>query len=109
VTRYTLTVPATLNDGTLVPLAEIERIEARLIEIAGGFTLTHGIGAYRGEAQTYSEPVRLYAVDTETAEYVAAPLRMLAEYVALALDQEAVYLTSQEVNARLIYRPNVLA
>jgi hypothetical protein len=108
-TRYTLTVPATLNDGAAVSLSDIAHIEARLLAIAGGLTLTHGIGAWAGESETYRESVRLYAVDTEESEYIAAPLRMLAEWIALTLDQEAVYLTSQEISARLIYRPKVIA
>jgi len=110
VTRYTLTVPATLNDGTLVPCSDIDHIEARLIALVGGFTLTHGIGSWREDATVYhSEAVRIYAIDTDEPEYVAAPLRMLAEWIALTLDQQAVYLTEQEISVRLIYRPNVLA
>ena len=39
-TRYTLTVPLTLNDGTRTPAAELSRIERELLSIAGGFTAT---------------------------------------------------------------------
>jgi len=100
-TRYTLHVPEKYNDGTAVGQEVFAEIERSILDRAGGFTLTHGIGAYSGAFAEYHEPVRLYAVDggSELA------MRVLAEKIAVALDQEAVYLTRAIVHADLIYAP----
>jgi hypothetical protein len=49
VTRFTLHVPEALNDGTPVGPESFDLIENALLIIGGGFTLTHGIGAWRGD------------------------------------------------------------
>lgn len=100
-TRYTLHVPETRNDGSLVEPEVFAEIEGMILDRAGGYTLTHGIGAWRGDGTTYREPVRLYAVDTD----VHAALVNIAHDVARMLDQEAVYLTAQEIAPTLIYQP----
>lgn len=90
--RYTLTVPAYLNDGGHVDPADVDLIESRLLDIAPGYTLSRGVGAWRApDGTVYREQVNVYTLDT--ADDVSDALRQLAEYVALALEQEAVYVT----------------
>jgi hypothetical protein len=101
VTRYTLHIPEQLNDGSPVGQGTFDWIERDLLDVAGGFTLTHGIGAWRGDDTVYREPVRLYSVDT--ADDVAAALTTVAQAARLALSQEAVYLTSTEIGTTLVY------
>ena len=100
-TRYTLHVPLVLNDGTPTPEQELADVEAYLLDIAGGFTATDGIGGWRGDDGTvYREPVRLYLVDT--ADDIAYLLRQAAASVALNLDQEAVYVTAAPIQTTLV-------
>jgi len=102
VTRHTLHIPEQLNDGTPVAPEYLETVESRLIDLGGGFTLTHGIGAWRSDDGTiYREPVRLYHVDT--ADDVRIALADLAERVSSVLDQEAVYVTEQDITTSLVY------
>ena len=100
-TRYTLHVPLTRNDGSPVEDDILALIEDDILGIAGGFTATDGIGAWRGDGTTYREPVRLFLVDTAEPD---APelLRALASTVARWLDQEAVYLTAAELTTSLV-------
>lgn len=99
-TRFTLHVPELYNDGAAVDPEYFATVERELEDIAGGWTLTHGIGGWRGEDTRYREPVRLYAVDAR--EDIGAALHDLALDVAIALDQEAVYLTAQDISAQLV-------
>lgn len=98
--RYTLHIPLYLNDGTPTPEPELRLIENAVISLAGGFTATDGIGAWRGDAETYREPMRLLAVDT--ADDIGPELLRIAERAAVRLDQEAVYVTRQEIETYLI-------
>jgi hypothetical protein len=108
-TRFTLHVPETFNDGTPVGPEFFETLERDLLDRVGGFTLTHAIGAWQGEGGRYREAVRLYAIYTDDLA-VGTSLHILAERVAEALRQEAVYLTSAHIQADLIYAPlHVLA
>ena len=101
-TRYTLHVPLQLNDGAPVDADTLATIESDLLDLAGGFTATEGIGAWRGNGgHVYREPVRLYHVDTaepDAPELLAA----LASSVARWLDQEAVYLTAAPLATQLL-------
>lgn len=99
-TRYTLHVPELLNDRTPIHGWQIDRIEADIIAIAGGFTQTRGFGGWRGETRYYREPVRLYQIDS--ADDIGGRLRDLAADIARRLDQEAVYLTAQEIQTFLV-------
>lgn len=98
-TRYTLHVPEQYNNGDPVPPEYFAVIEREIEDYAGGWTLTHAIGGWRGEDSRYRESVRLYHVDTDNG-----PARLLgtAEAIAQALDQEAVYLTAQEISTTLV-------
>jgi hypothetical protein len=98
--RFTLHVPEQLNDGTPTPLERLEQIEEALLVIAGGFTLTHGIGAWKSGDTIYREPVRLYHTDADEADGLL--LAELARNVARDLQQEAVYLTATDIDAQLI-------
>lgn len=100
-TRYTLHVPARYNNGRPVTPHIMQGIESRLIDYAGGFTMTRADGAWRGDDGTiYHEPIRLYLVDT--AEDISRQLHELAESVAIRLGQEAVYLTAQNITTSLV-------
>ncbi|MDE2101471.1 MAG: hypothetical protein KGL39_29770 [Patescibacteria group bacterium] len=98
-TRYTLHIPEQYNDGAPVAPEYFATVEQAVEDIAGGWTLTHGIGGWRGEDSRYREPVRLYHVDTDSAP---DPLLDLADDIAAALGQEAVYLTAQDISTTLV-------
>jgi len=94
-TRFTLHVPEANNSGDPFGPETFAAIEERLLDIAGGFTLTHGIGVWRDpeDGTTYRDPLRLYSVDAEDTNEVLLSFGALADTVALALRQECVYLT----------------
>lgn len=100
--RYTLHVPETLNDGALVSEETFAQIEQTILNIAGGFTITPGIGGWLGESQTYREPVRLYLIDTDEDYRHGDKLHALAEEIAYELEQEAVYLTRQTIETYFV-------
>lgn len=90
--RHTLTVPLFLNSGLPVPLDDVATIEARLLDLAGGFTVAGAIGRWRGAEETYAqEEVTVYTIDCQTN--LVPALRQLAEWIALALQQESVLVT----------------
>lgn len=101
-TRYTLHVPEQYNDGAPVGPETFAAVEERILSTVGGYTLAHGIGAWRSdEGRDYREAVRLYLIDAD--ESARQGLLDLAHAVARALDQEAVYLTEQPVAPTLVY------
>jgi hypothetical protein len=102
--RITLHVPETLNDGSTVSSDQFAAYENELLELAGGFTLTHGIGAWRSLAgATYREPQRLYAVDVADAPAVRK-LLALAERMAFDLEQDVFYVTSSSITDMSVLR-----
>lgn len=92
-TRWTVTVPVTLNDGSPVEESDRYWIESRIADIAGGFTATAGEGAWRSPDTGiwYREPVTVFTFDVPHFADVA--VRNLAADIAQRLDQEAVYVT----------------
>jgi hypothetical protein len=107
VTRYTLHVPEQYNDGSLVAPEYFAHIEQAIEDVAGGWTLTHGIGGWRGEDTRYREPVRLYHVDVAHPKPGERPVDRLldiADDIAAALGQEAVYMTAQQITTTLVTR-----
>ena len=106
-TRYTLHIPEQYNDGSPVAPEYFATVEQAVEDIAGGWTLTHGIGGWRGEDSRYREPVRLYALDTDEP-LARNELQQLAAEIGQALGQEAVYLTAQTIISTLI-SPAVIA
>ncbi len=105
--RVTLHVPEVLNDDSIVPPSYFAEIEDELCRVAGGFTLTHGIGCWRDNAGClYREPLGLYIVDVASAASVTE-LRGLALRVGRALDQVAVYVTVAAVAVELDVRTPV--
>lgn len=101
-TRWTITVPATLNDGTPTPLDAIEHIEARIAAIGGGFTATAGEGVWRDPKSgiVYREPITVYTFDvTHIAD---GQVKRLASDIAQLLDQDAVYASRQDVSTYLV-------
>lgn len=101
-TRHTLHVPAQLNDGQPVGAGILDYVEQRLIAYGGGFTLTEGIGAWRGDdGNVYREPVKLYAVDSASPD-TADEILLLARRICDLLDQEAVYVTAIDLTTSLV-------
>lgn len=100
--RFTLHVPLQRNDGTDVTDTEFGAIESELLELSDGFTSIDGVGAWRSGLTTYREPVRMYMVDSSAPKYTAERLILLAEFVASALEQEAVYITRTELSTTLV-------
>lgn len=100
-TRYTLHVPLILNDGAPTPEDTLADVESDLLDLAGGFTATDGVGGWRGDGTVYREPVRLYHIDTSDPD---APelLANLGRAVARWIGQEAVYLTAQPIGTELL-------
>jgi hypothetical protein len=99
--RFILHIPEQYNDGTAVGREVFEAVEERLLEIGGGFTLTHTTGAWRSDDGTiYREPIACYAVGAEAE--AQRPLHKLAKLVGTVLRQEAVYLTRHEISAELV-------
>jgi hypothetical protein len=108
-TRYTLHVPELLNDGSGVDPAYFAGVEARLLDLSDGFTLTHGIGAWRHEGTVYHEPVRLYALDVPSGRGTGHALSRIARDIAADLRQEAVYVTEAPITAQLVTAPTIPA
>jgi hypothetical protein len=101
--RLTLYVPEILNDGSPVAYELLEVYERELLELAGGFTLTNGIGVWRSRDDVvYREPVRLYSIDAPTASNVRKAVTALALRIGHELGQEVVYLTVVPVEQVLI-------
>lgn len=106
-TRFTLHVPIRDNDGQPFGPEVFQGIESRLLDIGGGgFSAWQGGGVWRNPdtGQVFAEPVVFYAIDAVEPEYVAEPLRDLASFLADALQQDAVYLTRQDIAAQLVTR-----
>ena len=107
-TRFTLHVPLNLNDGSATPAEHIAHVEDTILATAGGYTATDAVGAWRDElGRVYRDSIRLYTVDTSDPETVSAALTVLAEYLALELEQEAIYATWQPLAAALVTAPAV--
>lgn len=89
--RCTLLIPMRHNDGTPVDRVELDRIESRLLEAFGGYTVAGTVrGAYRMADGTTARDVSL-------ALWVAVPparvgeLRREAAGIARELRQESIY------------------
>lgn len=108
-TRYTLHVPRVDNHGAPVDPHELELIENQLVAVAGGWTSTRGVGAWRSPdtGTSYREPVTLYHVDSDAD--IAPELLTIAERAAERLEQEAVYVTAQDISVTLVTRGAVVA
>ena len=101
-TRYTLHVPEQYNDGREIPGHIFDQVELEILQAAGGFTRTAGTGGWRGDdGNVYVEPVQLYHIDSADPT-TAAVLLLLAEDLARQLDQEAIYLTRQEITTHFV-------
>jgi hypothetical protein len=107
-TRYTLHVPLYLNDGTAVGDAYLESIEKALARRYGGYTRVESMGAWIGpDDALYREPMILLHVDADEEQVgwkTSDDLRGLAQLIAEALDQEAVYLTEQPIVTHFVER-----
>jgi hypothetical protein len=99
--RYTLYVPQAYNDGTPFPASALIDVEEIILGIAGGFTRTDSVGAWRDGDKIYREPISLYAVDSDDPE-VPGKLHAFARVLRTSLDQEAIYLTHETIGATLI-------
>lgn len=98
--RITLHVPETLNDGTPVATERFTAYEDALIEIAGGYTLAHAIGAWQSSDGTiYREPLRLYSVDVQDVAACLPRVHDLALRIRAELIQIEVYVTVSPIEA----------
>jgi hypothetical protein len=101
--RYTLTLPLALNDGAPVDATTLATIEGDLLDVAGGFTATDSIGAWRApDGAVYREPVRVYTLDVPDTRDAAERIRGIADIAAIAFDQEAIYVTRADVAPELV-------
>ena len=104
-TRFTLYVPASLNDGHTVPNRWTVDFERRLAVEFGGFTRIDAIGGWKSPTEeVIREPMRLYVVDISesAAEFAAMRMRQFAELVKHDLEQECVYLTRDTIDVHMI-------
>jgi|ERR1043166_3375949 hypothetical protein len=100
--RYTLYIPEQMNDGRMISPSLLDEIEDSLLALTRGFTCTRGQGAWLGEGdRIYREPVRLYATDSENPAMLSR-LEKLARELRVTLQQEAIYLTHQEIGVSLV-------
>lgn len=101
-TRYTLHVPLYDNNFRPFPAEDLADIDSQLLGLFGGFTKAPGmVGAYRGENRDYHEPIDLYYIDTAEPQAQDVLLR-LAQRLAQQFDQEAIYVTRQEIETFLV-------
>ncbi len=107
-TRYTITVPSRLNDGSLVPVTVSQAYIAEVVEITGGATVTTGAGYWRNDdGKLYAEPVQIIATDSADPAVWEA-LERIAATIARELQQEAVYLTGAPIGTQLV-QPEVVS
>jgi hypothetical protein len=110
-TEFALYVPTRLNSGAPVSDEFFSALETRLASVAGGYTLTLGVGAFTmpgGAVQR--EDVRVYTMimashasgaGTLTASG-AARLLSIAEHVKIQLAQVSVLLTARAIAAEFV-------
>lgn len=91
--RITFHVPETFNDGSAVSSVFFSLLEYEILSVASGFTFWPAIGVWTGDAKTYRDPVRLYAVDIPAASSAIDDMARLGEWIKVELDQESVYIT----------------
>lgn len=102
-TRYTVTVPRALNDGTPLDAVTLDTLERELLDIGGGFTAHDAEGAWRDEdGIVYRDPVRVYALDVPDTPHNRAAMFRFADAVAIAADQVAVYVTESPIATHLV-------
>jgi len=117
-TRYSVTVPLADNDGTPIPLDVLLAIETRILNMAGGFTRATVVGAWRPDdrledADVVYDESRVYSFDVaQGAPYdgvpvLAAQLRGLAQFVAVACDQDCVYVTRETIAREFVPQPEL--
>lgn len=99
--EYTIHVPARLNSGERVPRAYVERIEARLVTIAGGYNRARTVGAFAmSDGSTKRESVFVYKVLAGVgADY---GMRKLAKDIGRDLAQESVLVTRRAIGSELV-------
>ena len=101
-TRYTLTVPVCLNDGTRVPNRWTVKLERDMADIMGGFTRADGMGGWKSpDGSLVLEPVHLYAVDSDDP-FAPTLMEGFAHRVKSELEQQCVYLTRQNLYVTLV-------
>ena len=105
-TRFTLTVPRAMNDGTPVLPQDRAEIESRLLALFGGFTVHSAAGAWQGETAAYRETVGVYLLDCAGAgpdvDFRRVALMTVAKYVKVLLQQESVYVTESQLDRSFI-------
>ncbi len=99
--EYTLHVPARYNSGARVPRPYFERIESRLVLIAGGYNRARTVGAFEmSDGTTKREPIFVYTILTGVG--AARGLRKLASDIGRDLAQDSVLVTRRTVGADFV-------
>ena len=99
--RVTLHVPMQDNEGQDIDPLTIGEIEARILEIYPGLTVSEAYGVWRSGSVTYSDVLKLYMVDVNH-ENAVHPMREIAAFVREACQQERVYLTVPPISTYLV-------
>ncbi len=99
--EFTLHVPARYNSGARVPRAYVERVEARLVAIGGGYNRARTVGAYvMSDGSTKREPVYVYSVLAGIG--AERGLRKLARDIGRDIGQESVLVTRRPIAADFV-------
>jgi hypothetical protein len=105
--RVHIPLPAIDNDGIEFPADDIQWLESRLIDLAGGFRKhPNGVGAWRSDGRLYEEPVTEYVVTLSAERWPL--LEQLLEQTAETFRQEAVLAEFGVVESRLFTRSNTV-
>ena len=90
--KYIILIPLTYNDGTQVPKAVLDDIEADLFALASGYTIAGTVkGAYRMQdgSKQVDDSVQMWVV---VDEQDGDALRALVAQIGTKLGQESMYL-----------------
>ncbi len=100
--RYTLTLPTHDNAARDLTAAHTH-VRSRLLRDFDGFTAHAARGYWRGaDDMRYAENVVVYTVDAPDTSESYAKLHALAQALKVSCGQEAIYLTRQPVETRLV-------
>lgn len=101
-TRYTLHVPEQFNDGREIPGFMLDEIELDLVDMFGGYTRMSATGGWRADnGSTPIEPMQVYVVDSADPATLER-LQRYAAHLTKQFEQDAIYLTRQEIETWLI-------
>jgi hypothetical protein len=93
--QYVIHVPRNFNDGRDIPRVSIEEFLKLALDTFGGYTINPlpVQGAYKGEDQTYIEPILQLTIASDRY----AEVRKFALHIKGAFKQECVYVAKTGV------------